>query len=263
MSSASASLSWRSVKGLLRKPLAPFSIASTAVALSASAEITRMRTSGFSWTIFSMHSMPSICGIVRSIVTRSGSVRLNRSSASTPLAAAPTTSSSSNCCERSMRRRTMFESSTIRSRSGRFAPRRSSDGTVRLLRDGQCDLEAGELPRIRGHTDLAAQQRDAAGHHVHADPAAGIHRDLLLRGEAGAEDQPHGSATVHAFRFLGGDQVLAQCGRLQLLRSDAVAVVFEGELVAVIPLLEFHADGARLLFRMHAAQVDRLDAVNG
>src|SRR6185437_13018895 len=90
MRSAMASFSCRSVKGLLRKPLAPFSIASTAVALSASAEITRMRTAGFSSTSLEMHSMPSICGIVKSIVTTSGSCCLNSSSASRPLPAVPT-----------------------------------------------------------------------------------------------------------------------------------------------------------------------------
>ena len=68
-------------------------MASTAVALSASAEITRMRTAGFMPTSFSMHSMPSMCGIVMSMVTTSGSVLPKSSMASRPLAAVPTTSS--------------------------------------------------------------------------------------------------------------------------------------------------------------------------
>ena len=58
--------------------------------------------------------------MVRSMVTTSGSVFLNSSRASSPLPAVPTNCNSSNCCERSMRRRMMFESSTIISLKARL-----------------------------------------------------------------------------------------------------------------------------------------------
>src|SRR5882672_1187620 len=90
-SSASASFSCRSEKGLHRNPFAPFSIASTAVALSASADTTRIMISGFSDTSRSTHWMPSISGIVRSMVTTSGLVFWKSSTASRPLDAEPTT----------------------------------------------------------------------------------------------------------------------------------------------------------------------------
>src|ERR1700722_2556661 len=113
--SSNASLSWRSVNGLHRKPLAPFSMASTAVALSASAETTRISTLELIATNSCTHSTPSISGMVRSMVTTCGCVRRNNSTASRPLLAAPTTSRRAICWERSMRRRMMFESSTIMS----------------------------------------------------------------------------------------------------------------------------------------------------
>src|SRR5271167_4926095 len=129
-SSSNASLSCRSVNGLQRKPFAPFSIASTAVALSARAETTRISTLELSATNCWTHWMPSISGMVRSIVTTSGCVRRNNSTASRPLLAAPTTSRRSICCERSMRRRMMFETSTIMSFN---VPLRPSGISIRLL----------------------------------------------------------------------------------------------------------------------------------
>src|ERR1700685_2280813 len=114
-SSSNASLSCRSVNGLQRNPLAPFSIASTAVALSARAETTKISTLELIAINSSTHSMPSISGMVKSIVTTSGCVRRNISTAARPLLAAPTTSRRAICWERSMRRRMMFESSTIMS----------------------------------------------------------------------------------------------------------------------------------------------------
>src|SRR5690606_15839201 len=116
-SSSRASVSWRSVNGLHRKPLAPFLSASMAVALSESAEITRMRTSGLIFTRFSTHSMPSISGIVISMVTTSAGSLRKASTACLPFAAVATTCSLSICSSRSILRRMMFESSQIMSLS--------------------------------------------------------------------------------------------------------------------------------------------------
>src|SRR5260370_17747 len=119
--SSSASLSLRSVNGLQRKPFAPFSMASTAVALSASAETTRISTLELIATTSCTPWTPSTSGMVRSMVTTSGCVRRNSSTASRPLLAAPTTSRRAICCEPSMRRPIMFRSSTILSLKLGFA----------------------------------------------------------------------------------------------------------------------------------------------
>src|SRR5438876_10150868 len=271
-----ASFSWRSVKGLLRKPFAPRSIASTAVALSARAETTRMRTAGFMATSLAMHSMPSICGMVMSMVTTSGSVFLKSSSASSPLPAVPTSSSCSNRCERSIRRRMMFESSTIISLSVRlppflatalplrmeFALGSSGDRAARRLRGRQHDLEAGESAGVGGDADLAAEDVDAARHDVHPDAAAGVDRHVLAGREAGSEDQRHRGARVHLGGFLLADQLLADCGGLERLGGDARAVVLEYQLVAVAVLSEVHADQADVLLGVRAARLRRLDAMH-
>src|SRR3984893_4118924 len=136
-----------------------------------------------------MHSMPSMRGMVRSMVTTSGSVFLNSSMASSPLAAVPTSCRSSNCCERSMRRRMMFESSTIISLKVRLAlpliavawllrmsvacSASGDRGADRLGGGRQEDLEAGEAAGVGAHADLAPERVHAARHDVHADPAAG------------------------------------------------------------------------------------------
>src|SRR6185312_4542646 len=245
ISSAIASFNCRSVNGLLRKPFAPRSMASTAVALSASAETTRMRMAGFIATRRAMHSMPSMCGMVMSMVTTSGSVRLNSSSASTPSAAVPTNCSSSNCWERSMRRRMRLESSTIISLKDRLPlpfmvpllmgalVTASGDRGADRLGRRQDDLEARELAGMGADPDLAAERVDAARHDVHADTAAGVHRDLLLRREAGSEDQRHCCARIHERSVVLGDQ-LALYGRgLERVGGDSGAIILEQQLVAV------------------------------
>src|SRR5256884_9548708 len=135
-----------------------------------------------------MHSMPSMRGMVISMVTTSGSVLLNSSSASSPLPAVPTSCRSSNCCERSMRRRMRFESSTIISLKQRWAlpfiafalPLRmlltlasSGDRAADRLGGRQQDLEAGEAAGVGAHADPAPERVHAARHDVHADPPAG------------------------------------------------------------------------------------------
>src|SRR6185437_6883330 len=271
--SAIASFSCRSVNGLLRNPFAPRSMASTAVALSASAEITRIRTAGFNCTSFEMHSMPSICGMVRSMVTMSGSVLRNISRASSPLPAVPTTCSSSNCCERSIRRRMMFESSTMSSLSDRRPPfplpcfplmrAASSDRRARRLGGGQHDLEAREAARVRAHPDLAAKAIHCTRYHVHSNSSPRVHGDTLLCRETGTEDEGHGRAGVHRSGFLRGDDVLAHGRILQHLRGDTGAVILEHQLVSVAGAAEVDAHRASLRLRQRAARLGRLDAVDG
>src|SRR4029077_15367824 len=167
-----------------------------------------------------MHSIPSMRGMVRSMVTTSGSVFLNSSSASSPLPAVPTSCRSSKCCERSMRRRMMFESSTIISLKDRLplpfiagptlsrmrvACSASGDRGADRLGGRQEDLEAGEAAGMGAHADLASERVHAARYHVHADPAAGIHGHVLLGGETRTKDQRHGGARVHAAGFLFAD----------------------------------------------------------
>src|SRR6185437_7756634 len=224
-----------------------------------------------------MHSMPAICGIVRSMVTMSGSVFLNISSASTPLPAVPTTSSSSNCCERSIRRRMMLESSTISSLSDRLPPASlpctmpirvlpsllsSGDRRARRFRGGQHDLEAGEAARVRAHPDLAAQPVYSARHDVHADASAGIHGDLLLGGESRPEDEGHGRTRIHRSRFLGRDDVLAHSGILQYLRRDAGAVILEHQLIAVARAAKVDTYRADIRLRQGTARLAGLDPVD-
>src|SRR6267378_8374596 len=197
-----------------------------------------------------MHSMPFMRGMVRSMVTTSGSVFLNSSMASSPLAAVPTSCRSSHCCERSMRRRMRFESSTISSLKDRLplmlptsvACSASGDrGADRLGGGRQEDLEAGEAAGMGAHADLAPERVHAARHYVHADPAAGIHGHILLGGETRTKDQRHGGARVHAAGFLFADQLPAHRGGLERLGGDARAVVLEHQLVAVAGLAEVHA----------------------
>src|SRR6266480_5156940 len=122
-----------------------------------------------------MHSMPSMRGMVISMVTTSGSVLLNSSSASTPLPAVPTSCRSSNCCERSMRRRMRFESSTIISLKQRLAlpfiafalPLRmplslapSGDRAADRLGGRQQDLEAGEAAGVGAHAEPAPRSEE-------------------------------------------------------------------------------------------------------
>src|SRR5882762_8813001 len=150
--SSSASLSWRSVNGLQRKPFAPFSMASTAVALSASAETTRISTLELIATSSCTHWTPSISGMVRSMVTTSGCVRRNSSTASRPLLAAPTTSKRAICCERSIRRRMMFESSTIMSFNEGLASasmsHAASISSARLTARGNVMVSRVNLPEL-------------------------------------------------------------------------------------------------------------------
>src|SRR6267142_2290888 len=226
-----------------------------------------------------MHSIPSMRGMVRSMVTTSGSVFLNSSSASSPLPAVPTSCRSSKCCVRSMRRRMMFESSTIISLKDRLpspfiagslllrmsvACSASGDrGADRLGGGRQEDLEAGEAAGMGAHADLAPERVHAARHYVHADPAAGIHGHILLGGETRTKDQRHGGARVHAAGFLFADQLPAHRGGLERLGGDARAVVLEHQLVAVAGLAEVHAHGADFLLGMRAPHFRRLDAVHG
>src|SRR5262249_2413359 len=275
MSSANASFNCRSVKGLLRKPFAPRSIASTAVALSARAETTRMRTAGLSATSWPMHSMPSMRGMVRSMVTTSGSVFLKSSMASSPLAAVPTTRSSSNCCERSMRRRMMLESSTIISLKWRLPlavmvlllmgalPRwPSGDRRADRLGGGQNDLEARELARVGADPDLAAERIDAARHDLPADDTSGVTRDLVLGGEAGAENQCHGRTSVHLCRIIFADQLPPYGSSLERVRGDSGAVILEHQLVAIGRLVKIDLHAAGILLRLGTPHVRRLDAVD-
>src|ERR1700724_1702531 len=219
-----------------------------------------------------MHSMPSMRGMVRSMVTTSGSVFLNSSMASIPLAAVPTSCRSSNCCERSMRRRSMFESSTIISLKDRLplmlpmsvACSASADGGADRLGGGrQEDLEAGEAAGVGAHADLAPERVHAARYDVHADPAAGIHGHVLLGGETRTKDQGHGGARVHAAGLLFADQLLAYRGGLERLGCDARAVVLEHQLVAVAVLAEVHAHDADVLLGVRTAHLGRLDAMHG
>src|SRR3984893_8917816 len=192
-----------------------------------------------------MHSIPSMRGMVRSMVTTSGSVFLNSSSASSPLPAVPTRRRSSKCCERSMRRRMMFEPSTIISLKDRFplaftagplllrmsvACSASGDrGADRLGGGRQEHLEAGEAAGVGAYADLASERVHAARHHVHADPAAGVHGYTLLGGETRTKDQRHGGARVHAAGFLFADQLPAHPGGLEPLGGDAPTVVLENQ----------------------------------
>src|SRR5215472_11992258 len=194
-----------------------------------------------------MHSIPSMRGMVRSMVTTSGSVRLNSSIASTPLPAVPTSCRSSNCCERSMRRRMMFESSTIISFLGRLPFITPTSGDRGGLSGRERDLEARVSAGVRADADLAAEGVDAARHHVHPDAAARIHRHLVLRGEAGAEDERHGGARVHGGRLQLGDELLAHGGGLERIGGDAGAVVLEQQVEAVIRALEVDADDTDIL----------------
>src|SRR6202035_3701993 len=208
-----------------------------------------------------MHSIPSMRGMVRSMVTTSGSVFLNSSSASSPLPAVPTRCRSSKCCERSMRRRMMFESSTIISLKDRFplsctagplllrmvACSASGDRGADRLGGRQEDLEAGEAAGVGAHADLASERVHAARHHVHADPAAGVHGYTLLGGETRTKDQRHGGARVHAAGFLFADQLPAHRGGLERLGDNARTVVLEHQLVAVAGLAEVHAHDADFL----------------
>src|ERR1700733_438570 len=275
MSSARASVSCRSVNGLLRKPFAPFSMASMAVALSLSAETTRMRTAGFNCTICSMHWIPSICGIVRSIVTTSGSVRLKSFSASTPLAAAPTNLRFANCWERSIRRRMMFESSTIISLKVRCAPGCTSlrlfafmqraaalrDGAFRRLHRRQCNLEAREFARIRTEDNPAAECRDSAGHHVHADAATAVHCDALTGRQPRAEDESHDGARIQVRSLGRRHEILSDRGGLELIKCKSRPVGLDHEFVTVGEGAELGAHEADLVFRVGAAHVRRLDSM--
>src|SRR6202047_1981011 len=187
-----------------------------------------------------MHSMPSMRGMVRSMDTLSVSVFLTISIASTPLPAVPTSCRSSKCCVRSMRRRMMFESSTIISLKDRL-PSPFAAGTLllrmRVVRSAsgdrgadrlgggrQEDLEAGEAAGMGAHADLAPERVHAARHYVHADPAAGIHGHIFLGGETRTKDQGHGGARVHAAGLLFADELLAYRGGLERLGCDARAV---------------------------------------
>src|SRR5437764_8094332 len=209
-----------------------------------------------------MHSMPSMRGMVISMVTTSGSVLLNSSRASSPLPAVPTSCRSSNCCERSMRRRMRFESSTIISLKQRFAlpfiafalllPMRvasgaSGDCAADRLDGRQQDLEAGEAAGVGAHADLAPERVHAARHDVHPDPPAGIHGHVFLGGEARTKDQRHGGARVHGAAVLLADQLLAQRGGLERFGGDARAVVLEHQLVPLADLAEVQAHGADLV----------------
>src|SRR6266404_656237 len=217
-----------------------------------------------------MHSMPSMRGMVISMVTTSGSVFLNSSRASTPLPAVPTNCRSSNCCERSMRRRMRFESSTIISLKQRFvlpfiafalllpmrvASSASGDCAADRLDGRQQDLEAGEAAGVGAHADLAPERVHAARHDVHADPPAGIHGNVLLGGETGTKDEGHGGARVHATGFLFADQSLAHRGGLERLDGDARAVVLEHQLVALADLAEVHAHDADILLGVRPAHL--------
>src|SRR2546430_9387128 len=153
-----------------------------------------------------MHSMPSMRGMVISMVTTSGSVLLNSSSASSPLPAVPTSCRSSNCCERSMRRRMRFESSTIISLKQRWAlpfiafalPLRmpltlapSGDRAADRLGGRQQDLEAGE-PAGGGVPAVPAPERvNPRPHDAHPTPPPALHGHAILVGDARRKDRPH------------------------------------------------------------------------
>ena len=91
--------------------------------------------------------------------------------------------SRSICCERSMRRRMMFESSTISSFSGRRVWPPSLGSALRRPRRlaapapasaGSDDREARVAPLAVADADPAAQLRTSSAIDVHADAAAGI-----------------------------------------------------------------------------------------
>src|ERR1700719_1206789 len=236
-SSSSASLSRRSLKGLQRNPFAPFSMASTAVALSARADTTRMRTFGLRATNSSTHSMPSISGMVRSMVTTSGFVRRNNSTASRPLLAAPTTSNRSICCERSMRRRMMFESSTIMSfmaldslvcTTGSLSCRRVV-GALRLGRHG--DGKAGKSAARRGDAHSAANLVHEVGDQIHSHAASRILRGIVDGGEPRLEQQGIDLFRVQAVRLLRRNEALFDRDLLDALGGEALAVVLHREFI--------------------------------
>src|SRR6266404_2461853 len=220
-SSSSASLSCRSVNGLHRNPFAPFSMASTAVALSASAETTRISTLELIATNCCTHSTPSISGMVRSMVTTSGCVRRNSSTASRPLLAAPTTSRRAICCERSMRRRMMFESSTIMSFNEGLASSSMASRRLRIIRllggARQRHGQPGELAGAGRDRNPSAHLIDEVRYQIHAHPPSGILGRRLDGGEAGLEQQREDLLRVHGLRLLGSNESFFQCGFLDAL----------------------------------------------
>src|SRR5579859_4586948 len=222
-------------------------MASTAVALSASAETTRISTLELIATNCCTHSTPSISGMVRSMVTTSGCVRRNISTAARPLLAAPTTSRRAICWERSMRRRMIFESSTIMSFN---VPLERTDVSISSRfripgafgrRQTQCDTR--ELPWHGSQRNLAADLLHEPGHQIHPHASPRILGGILHRREPGLEEQRE-----HLFRIQGGcllrrDEPLPQCRLLDLFGRHALPVVFGDELVAgVAEFLEYQLE---------------------
>src|SRR5262249_1888348 len=197
-------------------------------------EITSIRTAGFSSTSREIHSIPSICGIVRSIVTTSGSAFLKSSSASTPLPAVPISSSSSNCCERSMRLRMIFESSTIISLNDRFrapfAPlmlllsmgcahllcriRRKRTGDIWPARSAPCKsalhhtfLDTHDLSTLRSDCNCCAGRFRRRQHDLETCELAGVCADANLAPQrvnaASHHVHAHAASGIHRDFLLG------------------------------------------------------------
>src|ERR1700686_1866416 len=197
-------------------------MASTAVALSASAETTRISTLELIATNFCTHSTPSISGMVRSMVTTSGWVRRNKSTASRPLLAAPTTSKRAICCERSMRRRMMFESSTIMSFNMGLDSTSISSRRLRIIRAlggaRQRHGQPGELSGARRNRNTPAHLIGEVGYQVHADTPSSILGRGLDGGEARLEQQREDLLRIHGLRPFGCNESLFHRGLLDALR---------------------------------------------
>src|SRR5688572_17530432 len=127
-----------------------------------------------------------------------------------------------------MRRRMMFESSTIISRKRRaWFPSAISGG--RLVRDvhRQRDLESREAARLGGDADAAAQLLDRRLHDVHADATAGVHGHLLGGRKSWLEQQCDQLDAIERLRLLGGHHALAHRGGTEPVTRDAAAVILD------------------------------------
>src|SRR5579863_7317078 len=241
-------------------------MASTAVALSARAETTRISTLELIATNSCTHSTPSISGMVRSMVTTSGCVRRNNSTASRPLLAAPTTSRRAICWERSMRRRMMFESSTIMSFNvGLGWPSIGSRrlGVVRAL-DGarQRHGQAGKFSVAGRNRDPPAELIGEVGDDVHAHTPSRILGRVLNGREPRLKQQREDLLRIQGERPLRSDEPLLERGLLDALGRQALAIVFDDELVAGIAgVLERQAHGALRGLPGGQAHLGRFDAV--
>src|SRR6202165_239264 len=242
-------------------------MASTAVALSARAETTRISTLELIATNCCTHSTPSISGMVRSMVTTSGSVRRNNSTASRPLLAAPTTSKRAICCERSMRRRMMFESSTIMSFNEGLASVFMASRRLYLVRAlpgaRQRHGQPRKLSRAGRDRNTPAHLAGQVGDQVHADAPSRIFGRRLHGGEAWLEQQREDLFRIQGLRFFGRNESFLERDFLDALDRQTLTVVFDDELVAgVARVLECKAHRALAGFPGSLARVGRLDAVH-